>query len=83
MITLVFLLLQQVIFVIVIFILLYRLEKFLKDVFLLFKAKDFYEAKEILKPEKEETEEEKYYNLEEIDPEKLLELLNRVENKNQ
>lgn len=73
---------QQLIFVLAILLLLYRLEKFLRDILLLLKTKDFYEAKEVLKPEKEEEKpEEKYYHLEEFDPEKVLNLLNQVEEK--
>lgn len=73
---------QQIVFILAILFLLYRLEKFLRDVLLLIKTKDFYEAKEVLKPEKEEEKpEEKYYHLEEFDPEKVLNLLNQVERK--
>lgn len=80
---LIVIIIQQFVFVLVILFLLYRLEKFLRDIFLLFKAKDFYEAKDVLRPEKEEEEkpEEKYYHLEEFDPEKVLDLLNKVERK--
>jgi hypothetical protein len=61
---------------------LWRLEKFLKEIILVLKSKDFYEAKEIL-GEKEETpsEETKEIPLEESDPEKVLELLKKEEEK--
>jgi hypothetical protein len=63
-------------------LLFWRIEKFLKSIILVLKSKDFYEAKEILGEKEEEIEEEaKEIPLEESDPEKVLELLQKEEEK--
>jgi hypothetical protein len=71
-----------VVFLVFLGLLLWRLEKFLKEIILVLKSKDFYEAKEVL-GEKEEApaDETKEIPLEESDPEKVLELLQKEEEK--
>jgi len=71
------LILTQIIWVLFLAFLLRELKKFLREVLYLMKAKDVYEAKAVLEEKKEEEPHVEEIPLEEMEPEKAVELLQK------